>query len=252
MTAVPETGIDPRIRERRIAVQRALGRRRLRVIAVVAGAVCVVGTAFLVLNSPLFDVDAVRVEGAQHVAADDVRRASGIGRRDALLFADTAAAARRVEELPWVADATVRRDWPGTIRIRVVEHAPAVFVRDGDLVVLVAANGRAIARAAHAPPGLVEVRGVRAAPANGELLSPPEAAGIMGELPPALAQRVAAIDVSAADVALVLARGGAVRLGSATDLAAKGAAALAVLERRGDAPFAYVDVATPQTPVVRA
>jgi hypothetical protein len=84
----------------------------------------------------------------------------------------------------------------------------------------------------------------------GELLSPPEAAGIVPQLPPALAQQAVAVDVGGTGLALDLARGGAIRLGNAADLDAKAAAALAVLARNGSKPFAYIDVSTPDTPVL--
>jgi uncharacterized glyoxalase superfamily metalloenzyme YdcJ len=57
--------------------------------------------------------------------------------------------------------------------------------------------------------------------------------------------------VSGNGLALVLDRGGAIRLGTADELDAKAAAALAVLADNGDAPFAYIDVSIPQTPVLR-
>ena len=41
----------------------------------------------------------------------------GVRTHDHLLFVDTGAIARRVEQLPWVEHATVRRDFPGTIVI---------------------------------------------------------------------------------------------------------------------------------------
>jgi high-affinity K+ transport system ATPase subunit B len=61
---------------------------------------------------------------------------------------------------------------------------------------------------------------------------------------------VRAVDVSGDGLALVLRRGGTIRLGNANDVAAKGDAALAVLANRASAPFSYIDVSTPSTPVL--
>jgi hypothetical protein len=116
--------------------------------------------------------------------------------------------------------------------------------------VLLAANGRALASAPAAPAGTLEVRGVFTPPDPGELLSPPEAAGVSTQLPAALAPQVKAVDVANGGIALVLVRGGEIRLGSASDLAAKSAAALAVLAHIGPAHFSYIDVSTPQTPLL--
>lgn len=251
MTALPRVGMDPRIRERRIAVQRALGRRRLRLLLIGAGVVIAAGVAFLVVHSPLLDVDRVHVRGAQHVTAADVRKAARVPLHQPMLFLDTGAIARRVEQLPWVEHASIQRVYPGTVRILVDEYAPTAYVRAGTSFVLLASNGRAIAITSAVDPGLREVRGVRRAPALHELLSPPEAAGVVAQLPVALAQRVAAIDVAGANIAVDLNGGGAIRFGTAADLPAKGAAALAVLTQNNNAPFTYIDVSTPDTPVLR-
>jgi len=117
-------------------------------------------------------------------------------------------------------------------------------------VMLLAANGHAIARVARVPAHTVEVRGVRRAPDAGELLAPPDAAGVVGQLPAALAQRVAAVDVSGDGIALDTVGNGEIRLGDTTGLASKSASALAVLGSLGDAHFAYIDVSIPSRPIV--
>ncbi len=237
--------MDPRIRERRIEVKRAVGRRRLRALLVVGSVIVTLGVAFLTVNSPFLDVDRVQVVGAHHLTPGEVRASSRVHRHDALLFVDAGAAARRVEGLPWVEHATVRREYPGTVRITIKEYAPVAYVRDGRAVVLVAENGRAIARVPAPPAGATEIIGVRRAPTVGELLSPPEAARIVLQLPRKLAQRVASVDVAGSGIALRLVGHGAIRLGTANDLGAKAAAALAVLAVRGASPFSYLDVSTP-------
>ena len=251
MTSTPLTRIDPRIRERRIAVQRALGRRRLRVLLLVLGVLLAFGLAVLTVQSPLLDVDRVSVTGTHRLTPNEIRAASGVDHRDAMFFVDTGAIARRLERLPWVQRADVRRTYPGTLRISVTEYQPSTYVRSGNQFALIAPNGRVIALADAPGAGTLEIRGVRKAPAVGELLSPPDTARIVQQLPSALAQQVRAIDVGGVGVALDLARGGAIRLGDASALAAKAQAALAVLASNGSAPFTYIDVTTPATPTLR-
>ena len=146
----------------------------------------------------------------------------------------------------------VERDLPGTIRIVVTEHEAVAFVRrDDNKVALLSNEGRVIADVASPPPGTIEVRGVRKAPAIGRLLSPPEAAGVVRTLPAQLANQVVAINVAGEGVALELTRGGEVRLGTLDDVDAKSAAALAVLKTWGDKPLSYIDVSVPQAPTAR-
>jgi cell division protein FtsQ len=244
--------IDPRLRERRAAVARAAGRRRLRVLMVVASVLVVAGLAYLGASSPLLDVDHIEVVGAGPAVAGEVRAHTGVHTHDALAFIDTGAIARRVERLPWVAHASVHRTFPGTLRVTVKPYVPAAFIRvPGHGVVLVARNGHVFAAAKSAPPGAVEIRGVRRAPKIGESLAPAAAARVMSQLPRALAARVHAVDVGGDGLALVLRAGGTIRLGDGRALAAKSQAALAVLARIGSSPFAYLDVSAPQTPVLQ-
>jgi len=251
MTTTP-VGINPRIRERRIEVQRQAGRRRLRVLLVASSMLSAAGLVFLAVTSPVLAVDHIRVAGAQHVTDAQVVDASGVRMHDHLLFVDLGAAARRVEQLPWVAHASVHRALPNTLRISIAEYTPAAYVSVAGGVMLVAANGHVITRAAVVPPHIVEVRGVRQAPTAGTLLSPPDAAGVVAHLPAALAQQVAAVDVGADTLVLDLVGGGTIRLGNSSQLAAKGASALAVLAHLAGGHFSYIDVSTPDRPVSHA
>ncbi len=242
--------IDPRIRERRIEVIRQAGRRRLRVLLVVSTVLIALGIAFLVVTSPLLDVDHMTVTGARHVTAAEVRAASGVHLHDHLPFVDLSRAAHRIEQLPWVRDATVRRKLPGTLAITIIEYSPVAYVRVPGGVMLVAANGHVIDRAPTPPPHTVEVRGVRLAPSAGNLLAPSDAAGIVGRLPAVLARRIGRVDVSGDGLTLDVVGNGEIRLGDSSDLGAKATAALAVLTNNGAARFRYIDVSTPDRAVL--
>jgi cell division protein FtsQ len=248
---VSSVPIDPRIRERRIEVIREAGRRRLRITLVVASAIIVIGLAYLTIESPLLDLDHVRVTGAQHESVQAVQAAAKVHLGDPLLFVDTGAIARRIEQLPYVERAVVHRDFPGTLKIAITDYAPTAYVRLSDgRVVLIASNGRAVALSRSTPAVATEIRGVRVPPAVGQLLSPPEAANVMSHLPGRLRALVSAIDVSDS-FALDLRSGGQVRLGGLDHLRAKGVAALGVFDHLAGQPFTYIDVSAPQSPVSR-
>jgi cell division septal protein FtsQ len=246
------TTIDPRFRERRIEVQREAGRKRLRYLLAIAALVVPLGLAFVAVESPLLDVDHVRIEGVKTIDPVAVEQAAGLETGAALLRVDTGAVAARIERLPWIADAEVSRGLPGTLRIAVTERAAVAYMRRDDAhVALVASDGTVIADSTAPPPGAIEVRGAADVPAAGARLEPGGAAGAAGAMPPELAARIGAVDVTDDAVTLVLHDGGTVRLCNTTDLEAKGAAALAVLQRLGDRGFEYVDVCVPQSPVAK-
>lgn len=241
----PQGRIDPRIRERRIEVQREAGRRRLRVLLIVSCVLSAAGLAYLAVMSPILDVDNITISGERHVNPLTIRAAAGVHRGDHLLLLDTGSVARRVERNPWVRVAKVERDLPGTLRIVITEYKPAAYVRVTGAVMLVAASGHVIASASAAPAGTVEIRGVRRAPAPGDTLAPADAASVVPHLPALIGDQVEAVDVSGSGLALVMRGGGDIRLGNSSDLAAKAASARAVLQQLAGTPYAYIDVSTP-------
>ena len=131
--------------------------------------------------------------GARRETASEVEAASGVHTGDALLFVNTGAVAERVERLPWVAHASVHRDLPGTLRIVVTDFSPAAFIRmPGDRFALVAVSGRVIAIVKTVPASTVEIRGEKAVPPVGSLVSPPQVAGVVRQPARAAAQRACA------------------------------------------------------------
>ena len=90
--------IDPRLRQRRIAVRRAEGRRRLRVLLVVI-AVLALGTgAYAVTQSRLLDLETVAVTGIPAGEQGPVREASALSTGTPMIELDLEqAASRRVD-----------------------------------------------------------------------------------------------------------------------------------------------------------
>ncbi|MBM3676032.1 MAG: FtsQ-type POTRA domain-containing protein [Actinobacteria bacterium] len=262
----PRPSMDERIRDRRVAVLREQGRRRLRVLLGLVVVASLVGIAWLVVQSPLFALEGLRVRGTVQASRAEVREAAGVEAGDALLFVDEGDVARRVEELPWVASARVRRDLPHDLTITVAERTPIAWARRlvpagvdpaAVPVVLVDRKGRVLAESPTPPEGLPELVGATLVPDPGRRLAPVGLARVPAALPEALRAHVSAI--TASDGALVLAvrapaggtpPAGEVRLGAPSALARKGAAALAVLDvlvSRGE-HVRYVDVRVPGAP----
>lgn len=242
--------IDPRIRARRVAVIRAQGRRRLRVLVAALAAVVVVVGAWLLVMSPVLDVDRITVRGVDDQLAIDVRSAAGVETGTPLLLLDPGRVERRIEAVPAVLDARVDRELPDGLRITVVERTPAAWApsADGSIAVL-DRSGRAIASAAAAPP-LPEITGLERVPALGRTSdASAAAAGVLADLPSELRARVTTVVTAPGAVTVGLDDGVEVRLGRPRNVATKARTAEAVLAARGDAPIAYVDVSVPTAPV---
>ncbi|MCZ7526191.1 MAG: FtsQ-type POTRA domain-containing protein [Acidimicrobiia bacterium] len=241
--------VDPRIGARRVEVARARGRRRLHVLLAAVAAVSLGILAWLAIRSPLLDVDRVDVVGTAETAPDDVRRAAGIDTGDPLLLADLGAAARRVEELPWVLDARVERVLPGRVRMTVRERRPVAWVGRSGAAVLLDATGRVLGERSGPLDDLPEVRGVGDLPDPGGTVGDVRGVALLAELPEELRGRVVVVRGTRGGVTAELAFGPEVRFGAVEDVAAKAAAALAVLAELGEEPVAYVDVRVPGAPV---
>jgi cell division protein FtsQ len=242
--------IDPRIEARRDEVRRQTGRRRFRVLVIVAVVVLSVVGTYLTIESPFLDVDHVDVSGAVHVSPAAVQRAAAVAHGRPLLRVNLAAVAARVDQLPWVAHATVRRSLPGTLRISVTEATPVAYVRSHGIVALLARDDRVIARTRTVPAGVVEIIGARRAPQLHELLSPAGTAAIVTATPTSLRPHLRAIALRSNTVALVLDHG-EIRLGTVSQLRPKLAAAAAVFAQYHGAPFDYIDVTDYTDPVAK-
>jgi cell division protein FtsQ len=269
----PEAGtviVDHRMRARRIGVRRDAGQRRLRRITLVLAAVAVLVGAAAASRSPLLDVDRVVVAGGEHTTADDVREAAGVRLGDALVSVDVDVVRERVERLPWVAQATVVRGWPSTLKVQVTERAPAALVPvTGDHAALVDREGRVlsiertVAPAADGPEdGEAVTEAPPEVPAGLALLTgvggPMTEGGVLeGDARDALRVAVVAAErmpgvVRSVSVALEaeLVAGGVIRFGDAEELDAKVVAAKTVLEQVDLACLAVLDVRVPGSPAL--
>jgi cell division protein FtsQ len=242
--------IDPRIEARRVEVQREIGRKRFRVLVAIAIVVVLTVGTYLTIESPFLDVDHVDVTGATHVSPVAVRDAAAIPTGRALLRVNLGAVARRVEALPWVDDAHVKRDLPGTLRIDVVEAKAVGYVRSHGDIAVVGPKDRVIAIEHTVPAGAIEITGVRRVPPRDQLLSPAGTASVIEAVPAALRAHVRAVALRPSTIAVVL-DAGELRLCNGSQLAAKFDAALAVMQTYHGAPFDYIDVCVPADPVAR-
>lgn len=149
-TGTGETGtvvIDPRLRARRIAVSKGVGRRRLHRLVLLVIVAALALTTVIVLKSPILDVDEIAITGARASDPDAIAEAAGVDLGSALLLADLEAAKRRVEALPWIEEAAVTRDLPGGVAIDVIERTPSAVVAAGDASVLVDVDGHVLSGA---------------------------------------------------------------------------------------------------------
>lgn len=209
-------------RRRRVAKRFGLGAAALVPIALLG---------WLLLASPLLAVRHVAVTGTTRLTPDQVRAAADVVRGTPLARVDAGAVVRRVSALRPVAEVSVSRGWPSTLRLSVVERIPVAGVVTKEGVTLVDAAGVPFAPAKALPAGVVRLQVARAGPADPATKA---ALAVLAELVPPLRSRVRIVRaVSPSSVTLVLRDGRRVLWGGVGDAALKTQAAEALLKMPG-------------------
>lgn len=246
--------MDSRIAQRRAEVrhERMLVRRRRTLIAIGLAAVVAVGLA--VERSSLVALATVEVAGARTVAAEDIRAAADLPLGTSTLRLRLGAAAERVEELPAVRGATVRRVDPLTVRIEVVERRPVVVLRSAEGEALLDREGVVVSHDEGRELPTIEVT-AEDLPAPGESVSDHAAAAnafvFHRTLPGPLRAEVASYLARGPDeLDLLLERGAVARLGRAHRVPEKARALGALLDDLPTEPGWTLDVRAPTNPVV--
>lgn len=96
-------------------------------------------------TSPRFSITHIAVNGNMHVTARDIITHSGIAEGESLISVSLADSVAAIKEIPWIRDATIRREFPNRIFIDVTERIPIALVLSEDLF-YVDDEGKVIAR----------------------------------------------------------------------------------------------------------
>src|SRR5262245_22220563 len=92
-------------------------------------------------NAAGFRIEQTSIAGRAQLSEADVLALAGVTDRSSLLFFDVDAARTGLKASPWVAEASVRKLYPGRLQIEIVEREPfALWQKDGN-VSLIAVDG---------------------------------------------------------------------------------------------------------------
>jgi cell division protein FtsQ len=204
-------------------------------------------------ETSVFAVRTIEIHGASPTVAAHVRAALRPLDGKSLLAVHAADVIGPVERLPDVAGLTYDRDFPHTIRVRVVPAHTIAVVRRGPSAWLVSSDGRVVRPAGRtsAPglpriwvPGTVDVT-------TGRRLADGDAAAALDAVAVArrngFARHIAAVRASDHELTFVLDNHVELRFGDASDLALKVTVARRVLPLASG--YGYVDVSAPDRPV---
>lgn len=252
----PATGavpMDPRVRDRRIGVARAQGRRRLVRASIAAAIVLAVVAVFGVLASSLFRVDEVAIQGALYTDPEALAEIEDDLRGEPLLLVDTASIERRLEQLAWVELAQVGKEFPNTVRIDLRERQPVItFVGSDNRWRVADRDGRVLAVLDGQPAAPMLVAGVGPDTEVAQFAGSGYAAvaELVVSLPSEIRTitRTATLNPTTGDVGLIIDDDIVVALGQPVDLPAKLTRLLQTV-RGGLDDVASIDVSTGEVSV---
>jgi len=186
----------------------------------------------------------------------ELARQSGLSLGMPLVELCGSCAAARLDRLPDVQAATVRRRWPNAAVVAVTLRTPVAVVAVGRSWALVDRAGRVLAVVAARPANLVPIEGSALAglPVPGGVGSAGLrwGAAVAAALPASVRRAVVAVEVDAGGrVTLRLEAGTRVELGRSGALGAKMEAVATVLARVPLSGMATVDVTVPSAPIVQ-
>ena len=201
-------------------------------------------------TTSIFHAHRIEVTGAVHLTRAEVLRAAGVSGSTNVVWTAPARVAASLESNPWIASATVTRDLPSTLRIRVTERTPASAVLVGSTWFLLAGDGIVLgpARGRSHLPALPTTDRLTVGDRAAALAVPAAVAGSMDSW---LRRRVAAV-IPGTDgtVELALASGARVLFGTPSEVRAKDQALVGVLSwaaARGTR-LGTIDVRSPIAP----
>ncbi|KAA0023142.1 cell division protein FtsQ/DivIB [Antrihabitans cavernicola] len=220
------------------------GLRKWWPVWAISAVVVVIALFALAYFTPLLSVRKVSVLGLHSIPQEQVVSALAVPDGRPLLRVDTNAAAKRVAQIPKVAQVRVQRDYPSSIKVTVTERTPVVFFDSPQGTHLLDATGVDYA-IEPPPPGVPRLKvgnPGQGDPATKAVLD------VLAATPPPLRVQVGEVAAkSISDIRLTLLDGRVVVWGSEEHSDRKAAVALPVLSQQGQT----YDVSSPDLPTVK-
>ena len=237
-----------RFRLRRIAVRRAEGKRRLRIVLWVVTPIVVIGLVLGLLASPLFGVRTIRVDGARYTAQATLDLVNDQIKGKSIFSLDLGKVEKTLLADPWVRDAQAKRRFPSTVVVDIAERKPvAWFLGSDNQARVIDIDGRVLDVLVGQPTGYTKISGQGPdLPAGGQADDVfTAAAQVSASLPPEIAPLMLEMGVvGGADLTMTLTTGAVVTFGRPTDLRAKMISLVLVLRRTDPASLKGIDLSS--------
>jgi cell division protein FtsQ len=244
-------------RDERDRRRRSIMRRRFAfAVAVVLAVAAIVWGLVTAWSAPLLPVKQVQITGVSRLTTGSVLASAAIPADATLPKLPKSQILDRLRANPWVAQATVSRALPGTVKIAIVERTPVALVDAGGAELwLVSADGYWLSRRTAEDTTVVPT--IRDAPGAVPIAGKPttskelkNAIDVVRGLSPELRGRVKSVSAPTVDkTALMLAENIQVFVGSAEDMAKKDQLIVRILAKEKN--LVYINVRVVSRPTWR-
>lgn len=242
------TRVDPRLAERRRTVAESHARKRLRRVFWALVVVSFVAMVGWVAQSPWFSIAHIAVSGVEGSDTYRILESAGIAEGTPLVAVSPGRIEALLSEDPWVIEATVRRVLPDAIEVAVTERVPFAWVAAGAGWAVVAQDSTVLRtdQELGGPSLVVEVPAID----PGARFDDPRVTGGLMFLAglPEETRNQASLSEKDGELWAIVA-GMVVRLGLPTEMPAKAAALLAILDE-GVSAGSVINLVAPTRPAV--
>ncbi len=215
--------------------------------------IVLLATGVTLTRTSLFGARTINVHGAAHLSRSDILRIAGIESGTNVFSFDAAAAERRLERDPWIADATIVKDLPSTVSVDIRERVAVAVVESGGILRLVADDGTLL-DAAPLATGLPHIASAEVGAPEPTTDAVRVAALAVAAMAPPLRRQVSVVAILADGQLLVgLSSGAQVAYGPAVALVEKAQALRALLAYAAEQGMSLssADVRVPSAPAVQ-
>ena len=121
-----------------------IGRRQKKQLALITVILMVASVIGVMLLTPGFDVDEIKVKGNSVLKAEEIIAASGIKKGENIFDFDKDDAIDNILAIGYIESVDINRELPSTVEITVVEEVGVAYIKADKGYVIITADGRCI------------------------------------------------------------------------------------------------------------
>lgn len=130
--------------KKRINNKIKLKRRQKKQLAFLTMITLIASLVAVILLTPAFNVNNIDISGNNMVSDEEIIMAGGLSKNVNILNVDTDAAEKNIKSLPYIKKAEIKRSFPDTIKIKVMEEVGVAYFTTKNGYVIISSDGKCI------------------------------------------------------------------------------------------------------------